>query len=190
MQITLTHPFLQRCHDIQVLLAGCNKLSTFCNRLESQSLLFPDRYDPDKYKGDGFELLIEALIKLSPVDNRIGIGNYQVVTADDLGVDGFGIGINGKAATVQCKYRSNNTSVITANQDHLSNFVMTSIIDSRYNVDKDDTNNMIIFTTAAGLHHFTDSEMFKNKVVCRGHEWLRTMLDNNVLFWEAFRSLI
>ena len=186
---TLTHPFKVRCHDLPALIGECSKLSTFCSRLEKQADWHPDRYDRDKYVGDGFELLIEALIKLSPVDNRIAIGDYQVVTEDDLGVDGVGKGINGKVATVQCKYRSNSTTVLTANQDHLSNFVMTSLIDDRYGVDKNDTKNMIVFTTAKGMHHFTDAEMFKNKVRCLGYEELRGLLDNNELFWHEFRRL-
>ena len=61
----LTHPFLYQCHNIDSLLKNVYKISTYCNRLEKQSILFPDRYDPDKYKGDGFELFVEALIKLS-----------------------------------------------------------------------------------------------------------------------------
>ena len=65
MNIELTHPFIHRCHDIDDLLSG-HKLNTFLRKLEIQSVLFPDRYEPPKYKGDGFELFGEALIKLSP----------------------------------------------------------------------------------------------------------------------------
>ena len=73
----LIHPFLFRCHNIDDLLKDVKKLSTFCRHLEQQSILFPDRYNADKYKGDGFELFVEALIKLSPIENRyIGIGDY------------------------------------------------------------------------------------------------------------------
>jgi len=188
MNIKLEHIFINRSHDLKQLLKDCFKLSTFCSRLEKQSLLYPDRYDPDKYKGDGFELFVEALIKLSPIDNRIGIANYQVGDeTNDKGIDGRGLGIDGKLATVQVKYRSNNTTLLTANKDHLSNFVMSSLFEG---VDKDSNTNMLIITTAESLHHFTDNEMFLNKVRCIGYKQLRELVDNNINFWNNFRQLL
>lgn len=183
----LNHTFRKRCHNLTELLNGCYKLSTFCNRLEKQSVLFPDRYDPEKYKGDGLELLVEILIKLSPVDNRIGIANYQVVLEQDTGVDGFGTGINGRPATVQVKYRTDSTQLLTANKDHLSNFIAAS--QNRYGVLIEDSKNMLIITTGDNLHHFTESEMLYNKVRCLGYKQLREILDNNIPFWDTFRSL-
>ena len=184
----LIHPFLKTCHNIDELLLDTNKLSTYCGKLEKQSILWPNRYDPDKYKGDGFELFVEALIKLSPVDNRIGIGNYEPVLSDDTGVDGFGIGIDGNPATVQVKYRSDATTLLGANKDHLSNFVMSSW--GKYKVNVESKSNMLIITTAEGLNTFTDNEMFENKVRCIGYKQLRELVDNNILFWDAFRNLI
>jgi len=188
MENKLIHPFLWNSHNIDALLEKTHKVSTYCGRLEKQSILFPNRYEPQKYIGDGFELLVEALIKLSPVDNRIGIGSYSPVTSDDTGVDGVGIGIDGKIATVQCKYRSDNTILLTSNEDHLSNFVTTSLL--RYGVDQKSSTNMLVITTAGGLHYFTDNEMFKNQVRCLGYDQLREILDNNILFWDSFRELI
>lgn len=189
MIIELNHKFINRAHDLNSLLTDCNKLSTFCTRLEKQSLLFPDRYNPDIYKGDGFELFCEALIKLSPIDNRIGISNYFCINeTTDTGVDGYGIGIDNKIITVQFKYKSNNISVLTANNDHLSNFVMTSLM--KYKVDVETKTNMLIITTADGLHHFTDNEMFLNKVRCIGYKQLRELVDNNLNFWNQFRQLL
>lgn len=188
MKIKLNHLFIIRAHDLHGLLINCNKLSTFCTRLEKQSILYPDRYDSDKYKGDGFELFVEALIKLSPIDNRIGISNYEPVNENnDTGIDGHGIGIDGKIATVQVKYRSDNRYLLTANKDHLSNFVMSSLFAG---VDKDSKNNMLIITTADGLHHFTDNEMFLNKVRCINYQQLRELVDNNINFWNSFRNLL
>lgn len=187
LQITLNHSFLLKCFDLNELLTGCNKISTFCSRLEKQSTLFPDRYDPNLYRGGGLELFTEALIKLSPTDNRIGIGQYKIITGQDVGVDGSGIGVNGKPATVQVKYRGNSKSLLTANNDHLSNFVTASIIHEK--VDVDDYSNMLIITTAKGLHFFTDEEMYGHKVRCLGRNQLRELVDNNLLFWDNFRKL-
>ena len=134
------------------------------------------------------ELFAEALIKLSPVDNRIAIGNYQPILEGDTGVDGVGIGIDGKPATVQVKYRSNHQQLLTANEAHLTNFTSASFM--KYEVDPKSKTNMLIITTAAGLHYYTEEEMFLNKVRCLGYEDLRDFLDNNLLFWNSFRNLI
>lgn len=188
MEIKLIHPFLYQCHDINKLLKDVKKLSTFCSNLEKQSKLFPNRYDPDKYKGDGFELFAEALIRLSPADNRIGVRNYQPILEGDTGVDGVGIGINDKPVTVQVKYRANNLRHLTSNVDHLANFAFSSV--SKYGVPIDSKINMLIITTAAGLHYFTDQEMFQGKVRCLGYDQLRELVDNNLNFWNEFRNLV
>lgn len=187
MLIELTHPFKTRCHDIKGLLDGVNKMSTFCTRLEKQASLHPNRYDPDRYKGDGFELFVEALIKLFPVDGRIGVANYTPIVTDDTGADGIGIGMNGKPATVQVKFRSNNTVLLKANEDHLSNFITAS--QNKYGVSVEDVDNMLIVTTAENLHPFTHDEMLYKKVRCIGWNDLRALVDNNSLFWNAFRKL-
>ena len=174
--IKIEHNFLTNSHDINNLITGVKKLSTFVNRLENQSILFPDRYDPLKYKGDGLELFVEVLLKLSPIDNRLGISEYKIEDGLDTGVDGYGIGIDGKPATVQVKFRANNQTLLTANKDHLSNFVMTSLM--KYNVDKTTKTNMLIITTADGLHYFTDHQMFQKQVRCIGYKELRELVDH------------
>lgn len=184
--MNLEHRFKLTCHNLDQLLTDCNKINTYCSRLEKQAEMFPDRYDPDKYKGDGLEFFVEALIKLSPVDNRIGVGKYKIVEGQDVGVDGSGVGANGRPATVQVKYRQSNY-VLTANADHLSNFVMASMLHEH--VDPNDQNNMLIITTGKGLHYFTEDEMYAKKVRCLGREQLRELVDNNDLFWDKFREL-
>jgi hypothetical protein len=188
MEIKLVHPFLKNCHNINSLLEKTHKIATYCSKLEKQSILWPNRYEPDKYKGDGLELFAEALIKLSPFDNRVAIGNYVPVISDDTGVDGTGIGIDGDPATVQVKFRANTMTLLTANEDHLSNFVTASLI--KYGVDPKTKTNMLIITTAEGLHYFTNNDMFQKKVRCLGYQQLRELVDNNLLFWNAFRELV
>jgi hypothetical protein len=187
MNIKLTHSFLLTAYDVDALLKDCNLLSTFCNRLVKQSEQHPDRQDPLKYRGDAFELFTEALIKLSPIDNRIGIYDYQNAPPDCPGVDGFGKGSNGKPATVQCKFVSKHDDVLTAT-GNLSNFVNQSFL--KFSVDVQDTQNLLVVTTAKGLHHYTDTTMFDGKVRCLGHEELRAIVDNNFAFWDQFRQLV
>src|ERR1035437_7349837 len=95
MQTLLTHPFLHRCINRDAIIIGCNLLNTFLNRVEKQSA---NIIDADIYKGDALELFTEALIKLSPMDKRIGIFNYQPIAGHDTGVDGHGTGFNLKPA--------------------------------------------------------------------------------------------
>jgi hypothetical protein len=191
IEIKLTHTFLSTCHDLPALLKDCNKLTTFCSRLVKQSERFPDRYDPFKYRGDGFELFTEALIKLSSVDNySIGIYDYQNSVADAPGVDGFGKSTrNGKPATVQCKYVGDHEKLLTASdgKNNLATLVSSSLL--FYDVDKNDPNCMLIVTTASGLHHYTDEKMFDKKVRCLGWEQLKRLVDGNVAFWDQFRLL-
>ncbi len=183
--INLVHPFKDNCYNPVELFNECSKIGTFCGRLKRQSTLHPDRIEPNKYKGDGLEILVEAYLKLHPVDNRLGITDYVPVLEGDYGVDGVGKGNNGGVATVQIKYRSSNY-ILTANKDHLSNFGLNSY--ARYGVNPSDTKNMIIVTTGAGVHHKILSEMFCDKVKVVAYDELKKMLNGNNLFWEAFRE--
>lgn len=201
MLVKLTHPFLWHCQDPIFLLNCNNKLNSFLSKIEKQATLkYPEvdnETDDEKrtrlnninsYKGEAFELLIEAVIRLFPCDKRVGpIKDYEIVTRGDIGVDGQGIFGNGKKGTVQCKYRQHDYK-LTANQDHLTNFTSASFM--HYSVDvKPDSNgkcNLIIFTSGDSLNFYTDENMFGGMVhaVCRDD--LRKLLDDNNLFWEYF----
>ena len=183
--IELIHSFKDQCYNPAELFNDCNKIGVFCRRLKVQSVLHPERIEPNTYKGDGLEILVEAYLKLHPADSRIGITDYRPEQECDYGVDGVGRGNNGKVATVQVKYRSP-IRIMTANKDHLSNFVANSY--TRYGVDLHDTENMIIITTAAGVHHKVMNEMFNGKVKVIAIDDLKKMLNWNNLFWEAFRE--
>lgn len=162
------------------------------NKLEKQSLKDKIRYDPNKYKGDGFEFLVEILLKSHAYDNRLGITNYEPVQSDDNGVDGFGFNLSGEKCVIQIKYRSNKNEVLSSNKDHLSNMISDGMI--QHNVVTSDDNKKCprhyVITTANGLHHYTDNENFKGFVHCIGHDQLRSMLDNNLSFWNLCREIV
>jgi hypothetical protein len=187
----IKHGFGLRAHNIIDLFDKTNKISTFMNKLEKQSLIDPLRYDSNKYKGDGFEFLVEILLKSHAYDNRLGITNYEPILSDDNGVDGVGINLIGEKCVVQVKYRSNNKSVLTANEDHLSNMISDGAI--KHKVVPAKTNEECprhyVITTASGLHHYTDNENFKGFVHCIGYDQLRSMLDNNLSFWNLCRDI-
>lgn len=132
MNIEIKHHFKTTSHNLIELFENTNKLSTFMNKLERQSLLHPDRYLPNNYLGDGWEFLMEIFIKSRETDERIGISNYSPVTSNDTGVDGIGINVSGDKCVIQHKYKANTTTLLTANTDHLSN--MFSAAQTKYGV--------------------------------------------------------
>jgi len=218
IKLKIEHHFKTTSHDLEGLFNNTNKLSTFMNKLENQSILHPERYVPNTYLGDGFEFLMEIFIKSRETDERIGISNYKPVKTHDIGVDGLGINMSGDKCVVQHKYKANTQTLLTITSDHLSNmfsaaqtsYGVSTILSEKENLEKlfrekliaktkydkkiKQLNNSVkrhyVFTTAEGLHYFTDSEMFNDQVVCYGYKDLRTMLDNNQSFWNLCRTLI
>lgn len=161
-------------------------------RLEIQSQVDILRYDPQKYLGDGFEFFIELFLALHPCDNRVGVYNYSPIQENDNGVDGVGVNIRDEKCVVQIKYRSNKQTLLTANEDHLSNLFSDGMLAHDVVSDNKDKNNFrhFVFTTADGLHFYTDNEMFKGKVKCFGYNDIKGMIDNNIPFWNCVREYI
>lgn len=194
----ISHGFGLRAHDLTALFNKTNKVSTFMSKLEKQSLIDPDRYDSNKYKGDGFEFLVEILLKSHSYDNRLGITSYEPVQSDDNGVDGVGVNLSGQKCVVQVKYRSDNRSFLIGTNDHLANMISdgmfqhgvsadTKVLESIKN--KEVAPLHYVITTASGLHHYTDSEFFKGYVYCIGFEQIKSLLDNNMSFWNLCREI-
>ena len=190
MKGILQHNFKDQAHNLTNLFSGVHLMSTFMRRLEQQALEDVNRYDPDKYVGDGFEFFIELFLMLHPVDNRVGVYDYKPVQENDNGVDGIGVNIRGERCVVQIKYRANTQSLLTATQDHLSNMFSDGMVAHNVTSDNTDAKNFrhFVFTTAKGLHFYTDAEMYKGKVKCIGYNDLRAMLDNNIPFWNKVRE--
>lgn len=192
MNIQLQHHFKTKAHDLINLFQDVSKMSTLMRRLEDHSRIDPIRYDPQKYLGDGFEFFIELLLALHPVDNRLGVYNYSPIQKNDNGVDGIGVNILMQPCVVQVKYRSNTQTVLTSNIDHLANLFSDGML--THNVISDNANpknyRHFVFTTADGLHHYTDAEMFKGKVRCVDYKELRSVVDGNMPFWSKCREVV
>jgi hypothetical protein len=184
----IKHPFKDIC-DINDLLDDCTTVNGFCAGLELQAEANKDRFDVNKFKGDGLEMLVEFLIKYRGADNNIGITDYVPIDAtDDTGVDGKGVStFNQRPATVQVKYRQANY-VLSGNEDKLGNLVNAS--QNKYGVAVSDTQNMLIITTGEKVHHFTMSEMLYNKVRVINRYGLKEMIDNNLGFWNDFKKAV
>lgn len=192
MKATLEHNFKTKCHDLSALFDGVTTMSKLMYRIEKFSQRDPLNYDPDKYKGDAFEFFVELFLMLHPCDNRVGVYDYKPTQDNDNGVDGIGVNILNENCVVQIKYRSDPREVLTANKDHLSNMFVDGQLSYGVVADTNVKKNFrhFIFTTAKGLHFYTETEMFKNKVRCFSYKHFRSMLDNNKIFWDNARLIV
>jgi hypothetical protein len=140
-----------------------------------------------KFVGDLFEIFSEVFFKQLKSDNRIGVFDYQpVYSEDDNGVDAFGKNIDKLPCTIQIKYRSNPISELT--ERDIKQFPFQSIL--KYGVDHKRNDTMIIFTNCQGLHWYTDSIVFDNKIRVINGETIALLIDNNEGFWETFKEII
>ena len=190
--IEIEHNFKTKAHDLVGLFKGVKKFATFTRKLKEQSELDVERYEKNDYVGDGFEFFVELFLKLHPCDNRVGVYKYIPIQDNDNGVDGIGVNIRKEKSVVQIKFRTNNEQQLTANNDHLSNMFSDGMLVHNVVADMSDMNNYrhFIFTTSKGLHYYTDDEMFKSKVKCIGYNDFRTLLDNNLVFWETALDIV
>lgn len=183
----IEHNFRHICYDVVELMKGVNSISTFMRNLNKQSILHPERWPSEDYKGAGFEFLIEVLIKNMPIDKRINIVKYSPILSEDYGADGVGKSHNGNPHTVQIKYRSDIRILLDANIDKLTNFSSYSLMNYGNKVD------MTIFTTAKGVHPTVLNKMlqgieYKGKVKVFGYEDLRNLLNGCEPFWNLLKE--
>lgn len=199
MQITLNHPKKYTIQNWSDILNNVNsiaeldksikkhadllvKIQTTLTDQEKQTL-------KNKFSGDVFEIFVEALLKANPYDTRLGVTYYKPIDSNkgeiDEGVDGYGIGTNLKPATVQVKWRSNTNMLLTDSNAGLKAFGFES--QNQFNVDVNDTNNMLVVTNVKNIHWHTEQAGLKGKVRCIGRQHLREMVDGNLPFWEEFK---
>lgn len=140
-----------------------------------------------KLKGDLFEIFAEIFFKVNSGDNRISLFDYQPVSSfDDNGVDGTGKNVNGDLTTVQIKFRHN--PIYLLKERDIKQFPFQSIL--KYGVDLNKGNNMIVFTNCKGLHWYTDSKVFENKIRVINGEFISKMIDNNSGFWNSAKNIV
>ena len=144
----------------------------------------------DKFKGDAFEFFIELLLMLHPNNSRVGIYDYTPNSrASDNGVDGLAKNFKREEAAIQIKYRTRTDKALSSNKNNLANLVSSAMTDFDIIMDREDHKNYrhFIFTTADGLHWYTDNEVFKKRVKCFGLKQLKKLVDNNKPFWDRCR---
>ncbi len=214
MIVELTHPFLMGCIDRKGLLENNPKkknmtFGMFSSKLRKQATVKATKGDGEidtdkenKYKGDGFELFVEVFIRVFGSDMLVSIvpESYEVVLSsggNDTGVDGFGVGNDGKMHTVQAKFCIGDVE-LTANKHRLTNFTSTSML--RYKVDMnspcnlenrpgiDGKINMTIIHTGKGINHYTEDNMLCGVVRAIGLKDIKNKVDGNNIFWDCFRK--
>ena len=192
--IQLSHPFKDILPNVEEFFLSdndegiVNTVEALCARIKQLSAKYALTIDPEKFKGGAFELFVEYLCRSNAADNRIGIYNYiPVVGDDDVGVDGHGTGENKYPSTVQAKFRSGDY-VLTANEDNLSNFLVSSWSD--FGVRMEDDKNMLIITTGMKVLETTREKMLKGKVRVLNRDGLRGMLDNRPEWWTRFYAAV
>jgi len=189
----IEHQFKTKSHDLVSLFDKTNKMSTFKTKVGKQANQDILNYPYNDYVGDAFEFLVELIIKLHPVDNRLGITEYFPVQETDNGVDGYGINMDGNKCAIQAKFRNDVTSNLSATKDHLDSFLVEAMSNDIFPLKKLEKGcpKHYIFTTAESLHHYTETEKWKKwNIKLIGWKHLRQMLDNNYLFWDKCREII
>jgi superfamily II DNA or RNA helicase len=194
--VTLVHTFKDVMPDVDEFFQANTEpgvittVNSFTGRVNDLAEKYNLVIESNIFKGHSLELLAEFLIKFMGADNRIGIYNYCPIEGDDdFGADGCGVGENDNPATVQVKFRRGDW-VLTANDDHLTNFVARS--QNMNGVRMEDNKNMLIITTGLKVDERTMDNMLYNKVRVLNREALREMLDNRpewwMKFWEAVKG--
>ena len=156
------------------------------------------------YLGDAFEFLCEMIIKMYGDHPLIQIDpkSYEVINLDeDKGVDGFGIGQNGKVHTIQCKFKSDPTKPLTCNVNSLNNFTWHSVqpvewggfgvdINYRSPTSREETGgklNMTIFHSCEEIHFISKGNWFQGiREIALRH--IISFIDENDMFWNSFRE--
>lgn len=202
----LKHPCIQKYKDVlpvsSVLLNVINSnekdsftINKFCETIKNiaQSNLTWNRKSDNSYysfSGNVFEVFVEYLIKTNEGNREIGIYNYEPIeNDDDYGVDGVGISIiNQLPVTVQIKYRSKESSYLTAKEDKISNFYSKSLSTyfNKYPICDIKPYNLLVITSGCGIHYESKSKMFNNMIKDINRSKLRSMVDGCVGFWVNF----
>lgn len=164
-------------------------LNTLINKIQKESKNWEkfNYKDENKMMGDLFEIFSECFFKILGADNRIGVCGYTPEkSSEDCGVDAFGTGMDNKPLTVQVKFRSNNETELVS--DDIKQFAFQSV--KKYKVDIDTRTNMVVFTSANGLNWFTDKNVFVESLRTIGFKEIRTLVDNNICFWNMVRDYV
>jgi hypothetical protein len=198
----VNHEFVDATGAVN-LFKGTTTLRQFKSKLAKLSRKLPQdepvrwgshvdmRENEKKILGDGFELFIELFVLHFGYHPHIGLAEYRPNDPEsDTGIDGYAVNLNNERVAVQCKYKSNETEQLTANKDHLANFLNAAMFEDINWREDTKIKRLFLFTTAEGLHYFTDDTMFRNRVKTIANKDIKQLVDNNLLFWQSCEKIM
>ena len=172
-----------------------NTLSQFETQLEK--LAFPkisaDLRGFDPYHdilGQGWETLSHCIRTINGMDPKVKSPEPKLCSPGTIGVDAYD-SWEDKPRTYQDKYKGKGKAwkiELSEGEDmKLERFLLQS--QNKWNVDINDTESMIVFTNAQGLHYWTQNELLFDKVKCVGRKEIKKFIDNKE-WWKKARTLI
>jgi hypothetical protein len=175
----------ENLNNFSTLLGRINRVSE--RFIKDLWELYPDDNDEpglDRLKGDLFEIFIMCFIKILGADPKIGISEYkETPPGQDYGVDGFGIGMDTRNLTVQIKFRSDPTTLLT--ERDIKQFLSQSIL--RFNVNIESKNFVLI--SSCKLHPITATEIGMGRITDIGFNEISLLIDQNNTFWYELKKI-
>jgi hypothetical protein len=188
----LKHSFIKKYpQQVKSLFQGVTSWNDFNKNLHSTAESLKPWYKYKDTLGDGMEVFVEGLIKLTENDNRIGISNYEPYPIqNDYGLDGVGDNIIGEKSVVQIKYRIDPTVWLTRNNDNLGAFIEQGLILEDVTFTGEAPRHYI-FTSAAGVARKTMEETWNNaNIKVYGIGDIKKLIGGHTNFWNNFIKLI
>lgn len=170
----------------------------------------------NKFIGDVFEIFAGQVIELTAFDDRLGISNLEWVNnpdsddetlrQEDAGVDAVGrLAKDGRIIALQFKKRRWD-KILDANREHLDNF--RSVAYARHKVNPQSNDQLLIVHSGQSVSYKDMTKLFGGHVKYLGlnGSWgcikgaqkkhidslfsLKTICDDNALFWAVFRNTV
>ncbi|AOV62244.1 hypothetical protein S420910_054 [Synechococcus phage S-CAM7] len=187
----LNHKFNKRAKvEDRIILSKSGTLSKFTKNLQTiAGYQNPDRYDPDKYKGDAFEWFAEYFFKVFSCDKMfLYITDYEPNQGSDYGVDGLGKYVLDtlKQVALQVKFKSNQSSTLSAKNDSLSNFGVHAYTKHGIEIKSE---YIVIFTNCSGIEQST-YKIYCDQIRCIDKEIISRYVDNNESFWGGLEEYV
>lgn len=181
------------------LFDGVNCFNEFKNRLTHLSKTLPvenpkrwdrslDSSNNEKaIRGAGFELFCELFVDCLGLHRHIGLTDYTPTeSGEDFGIDAFAKNIEGKRSSIQCKYIGDPTHELTTGNSNIANFVQASFeVGILQAGEPSGALRAFIFTTCRGVNYkILGEDMWNNKVGVFNLAFIKSQVDNNIIFWE------
>lgn len=182
----------------QEVFKGVYSLEKLENNL--QKVAFPKNpddlngHDPlSMVLGDGWEGFFEIVGKVFGIHPDLRIVDVVSSPPGQQGYDFVAVHTKtGEVVTIQCKYIGKSEAWAEELRESetmkLERFLKAS--QNEAGVPVEATDNMIVFTNAAGIDYFTSEVLLYEKVRCVGRPQIKYLVKDNPAFWDRARQMI